>query len=116
MTIVDMGEQFSSGIKNPKQTNKQKHTRCRALSSGTVTTYLDESSLPWLGFEHQTFHMRGDSSNQLRHRLGCNNVNKWIIFVENIFSYQEIRIVFLDRNTLTFVDLEIKQQLTLFLP
>ena len=43
---------------------------CRALGSGAVSTYFYAMSLSWLGFEHQTFRLRCERSNSLRHDRG----------------------------------------------
>ena len=60
------------------------HTYCRALSSGAVTTCFKDWGLSRLGFKHPTFRLRGEYSNQLRHRGGLYLVKgdvcfRWII-------------------------------------
>ena len=43
------------------------HTYWRAFSSGVVTTWFYVLGLPWLGFEHPTFHMQNTIYKKRRH-------------------------------------------------
>ena len=58
-------------------------TLCRAFSSGADTTFFNDLGLSQLGFEHQTFRLRGQRSNPLRHRrcrIRCNtSVGKFVL-------------------------------------
>ena len=46
------------------------HTHCRAYGNGDVTTCLYDLGLSRLEFENSTFRLRGERSNQPRHRRG----------------------------------------------
>ena len=63
---LDRGHPFTMGA----------HTYRRAFSSGTVTTCFYGLGLSRLGFEHQTFRLRGQHSNPLRHRRGNNSLSQ----------------------------------------
>ena len=58
-------------------------TYCRALGSAAVTTCFYDLVLSRLGFEHQTFRLRGQRSNPLRHRRGP-TVKTWFSFTTAI--------------------------------
>ena len=46
------------------------HIYCREFGSEAVTTCFYDVVLSRPGFEHQTFRLRGERSNPLRHRRG----------------------------------------------
>ena len=50
----------------------QTHTYFRAFSIEAITTRFYVLGLSRLGFEHITFHLRGERSTPLRHRRGNN--------------------------------------------
>ena len=50
------------------------HNCCRAVGSGTVTTYFYDLGLLWLGFELPTIRIRSKRSYRLRHG-GCRLLN-----------------------------------------
>ena len=59
---------LSSEASTPK--TRDTHTYCQAFSSGDVITCFYDLGLSRLGFEHPTYHFRGQRSNPVRHRRG----------------------------------------------
>ena len=56
-------------------------TYCRAF--GDVTTCF---RLSWLGFKHPTFHLRGEHSNPLHHRLMAPDIWKHHIYTHTVLQ------------------------------
>ena len=55
---------------------------CRSFSSGSVTTFFYDIGLSRLGFEHPTFHLRGQRSNPMSHRRGSfYSANSYFLFL-----------------------------------
>ena len=53
----------------------------KRFASGAVNTCLNDLSLPQLGFEHPTFRLRGQRSNQLRHHRS-HKIN-WFWYIDH---------------------------------
>ena len=66
------------------QSTRVTHTYCRAFSSGAVTTCFYKLGVLRLGFEHPTYHLRGERSNPLRHRCGL----AFIIFYDYYYLHR----------------------------
>ena len=65
------------------------HTYCRAICDGTVTTCFNDLGLSRLGFQHQTFHLRGERSNHC-----ATAAVAWYDYTESFISFLSIECFF----------------------